>query len=134
MRNITLRQLRVFVEVARRLSFVRAAEALHLTPPAVTMQIKELEGAVGCRCSTARAAGLADHRRRVPAGLRQAHAGDDEGRRGRDGALSSRVETGLLNIGLVSTAKYFVPRLLARFSEEHPGIDVRLQVGATANS
>ena len=47
MKNVTFRQLRVFTEVARRLSFVRAAESLHLTPPAVTMQVKELEGAVG---------------------------------------------------------------------------------------
>ena len=47
MKNATFRQLRVFNEVAKHLSFVRAAESLHLTPPAVTMQIKELEGHVG---------------------------------------------------------------------------------------
>ena len=47
MKNATFRQLRVFNEVARQLSFVRAAENLHLTPPAVTMQIKELESQVG---------------------------------------------------------------------------------------
>ena len=47
MKNATFRQLRVFSEVARHLSFARAAEALHLTPPAVTMQVKELEGQVG---------------------------------------------------------------------------------------
>ena len=47
MKNATFRQLRVFNEVARHLSFIRAAEALHLTPPAVTMQIKELEGHLG---------------------------------------------------------------------------------------
>ena len=41
--NITFRQLRVFAEVARHLSFARAAQALHLTPPAVTMQVKEIE-------------------------------------------------------------------------------------------
>jgi DNA-binding transcriptional LysR family regulator len=39
-----------------------------------------------------------------------------------------RLETGLFTIGLVSTAKYFVPRLLARFREEHPGVELRLQV------
>ena len=43
MKNATLRQLRVFATVAKHLSFVRAAEELHLTPPAVSMQIKELE-------------------------------------------------------------------------------------------
>ena len=45
--NITFRQLRVFAEVARRGSVLRAAEALHLTPPAVSMSIKEIETQVG---------------------------------------------------------------------------------------
>ena len=47
MKNVTFRQLRVFSEVARHLSFSKAAHVLHLTPPAVTMQVKELEGNVG---------------------------------------------------------------------------------------
>ena len=47
MKNATIRQLRVFTEVAKHLSFARAAEVLHLTPPAVTMQVKELEHHVG---------------------------------------------------------------------------------------
>jgi len=47
MKNATFRQWRVFSEVARLLSFVRAAQSLHLTPPAVTQQVKELEGHVG---------------------------------------------------------------------------------------
>ena len=42
-----LRQLRVFNEVAKHLRFSKAAQVLHLTPPAVTMQIKEQEGHVG---------------------------------------------------------------------------------------
>jgi len=45
--NITLRQLEVFERVARRLSFTRAAEELFLTQPAVSMQIKQFEEAVG---------------------------------------------------------------------------------------
>ena len=56
MKNATFRQLRVFSEVARHLSFARAAQVLHLTPPAVTMQVKELEGLVGMPCSSATAA------------------------------------------------------------------------------
>ena len=43
-------------------------------------------------------------------------------------ARFKRVERGLLTIGMVSTAKYFVPHLLARFHQDHPGIDVRLRV------
>ena len=45
MKNVSLRQLRVFASVAKHLSFARAAEELNLSPPAVSMQIKELEAA-----------------------------------------------------------------------------------------
>ena len=44
--NVTFRQLRVFVEVARQGSVLRASEVLHLTPPAVSLQIKEIESQV----------------------------------------------------------------------------------------
>jgi DNA-binding transcriptional LysR family regulator len=47
MKNVTLRQLRAFVAVASHANFARAAGELHLTPPAVSMQIKELEHEVG---------------------------------------------------------------------------------------
>ena len=47
MRNATLRQLRVFAAAARHGSFGKAAEEMHLTPPAVSMQIRELEEQVG---------------------------------------------------------------------------------------
>ncbi len=126
--NVTFRQLRVFIEVAQNGSMARAAEALHLTPPAVSMQIKELEGQVGLplfdrsgRNVSLSTAGeyFVVHARRLLAALKEA-----------DHAMArlKKLEHGLLTIGLVSTAKYFVPHLLARFREEHPGIDVRLRV------
>jgi len=126
--NITFRQLRVFVEVAQHGSMARAAETLHLTPPAVSMQIKEIEGQVGLplfdrqgRSVVLSTAGeyFLVHARRMLAALKEA---DDSM------ARFKRVERGLLTIGMVSTAKYFVPHLLARFHEDHPGIDVRLRV------
>jgi DNA-binding transcriptional LysR family regulator len=128
MKNLTFRQLRVFTEVARQLSFARAAEALHLTPPAVTMQVKELEANVGLalfaregRKVTLTHAGeyFLVYARRLLATLKDAD--DAMGR-------FKRVEGGTLSVGLVSTAKYFVPQLLARFREEHPGVEVRLSV------
>src|SRR5664279_3752051 len=128
MKNVTFRQLRVFAEVARRLSFVRAAEALHLTPPAVTMQVKELEAGVGLPLfdRRGRAVSLTTtgeyflvYARRLLATLKDAEDAM---------ARLRRIEGGVLNVGLVSTAKYFVPRLLARFCEEHPGVEVRLHV------
>ena len=45
--NLTLRQLHVFESVATHLSFTRAAQTLFLTQPAVSMQIKQLEGQLG---------------------------------------------------------------------------------------
>lgn len=129
MRNATFRQLRVFAEVARHLSFARAAEALHLTPPAVTMQIKELEGHVGLplferqgRRVALTTAGeyMLVYARKVLATLKDAED---------TAARLQRLETGTLTIGLLSTAQYFVPGLLAEFTREHAGLDVRLAIG-----
>jgi LysR family transcriptional regulator, low CO2-responsive transcriptional regulator len=128
MKNATLRQLRIFASVARHLSFVRAAEELRLSAPAVSMQIKELEIEVGLPLfdRTSRQVSLTmvgeymlAHTRRVLSAMRDA---EDLVARFRG------LQTGPLDVGMVSTAKYFLPRLLAQFREEHPGIDIRLQV------
>ena len=126
--NITFRQIRVFTEVAEQGSMARAAESLHLTPPAISMQIKEIEAQVGLplfnrngRSVTLSTAGeyFLVHAKRLLAALKEA-----------DNAMArlKRVERGLLTIGMVGTAKYFVPQLLARFQLDHPGVEVRLRV------
>ena len=126
--NVTFRQLRVFVEVAAQGSVSRAAEALHLTPPAVSMQIKEVESQVGLPLFDREGRGLSlstageyflVHAKRLLAALQEA-----------DNAMArlKKLEHGLLTIGMVSTAKYFVPHLLARFREEHHGVEVRLRI------
>ncbi len=129
MKNTTFRQLRVFTEVARHLSFARAAEVLHLTPPAVTMQVKELEGHVGLPLfeRTGRQVALTTageymlvYARKVLATLKDAEDA---------AARLKQVEAGQLTIGMVSTAKYFLPRLLAEFQREHEGVELRLAVG-----
>jgi DNA-binding transcriptional LysR family regulator len=128
MRSVTFRQLRVFTEVAKHLSFSRAAEALHLTPPAVTMQVKELESHVGLPLFerqgrqvhlTMGGEYFLVYAKRLLSTLKDA-----------DNVMArfKRVETGVLTIGLLSTAGYFLPALLARFQNEHPGVDVRLDV------
>jgi len=128
MKNVTLRQFRVLASVARHLSFVRAAKELHLTPPAVTMQIKELESELGVALfdRSTRSVSLTmvgeyvvAHAHRVLAALR-----DTENLVARFRGL----KTGPLDVAMVSTAKYFLPRLLAKFRDEHPGIEIRLQV------
>jgi DNA-binding transcriptional LysR family regulator len=129
MKNATFRQLRVFNEVAKQLSFARAAEVLHLTPPAVTMQVKELEGHVGLPLfeRTGRQVALTTageymlvYARKMLATLKDAEDA---------AARLQRLEVGTLTIGMVSTAKYFLPRLLAEFQREHEGIETRLAVG-----
>lgn len=129
MKNATFRQLRVFTEVAKHLSFSKAAKALHLTPPAVTMQIKELEGHVGLplfdRSSrtislTTTGEYILMYVRKILATLKDAEDAT---------ARLRKLETGSLTIGMVSTATYFLPRLLAAFRKDHAGIEVKLVVG-----
>jgi DNA-binding transcriptional LysR family regulator len=133
MRSVTFRQLRVFTEVARHLSFSRAAESLHLTPPAVTMQIKELEKHVelplferqGREVQLTMAGEyFLVYAKRLLSTLKEV-----------DNVMArfKRVETGVLTIGLLSTAGYFLPTLLARFQTEHPGVEVRLDVTRDLN-
>jgi LysR family transcriptional regulator, low CO2-responsive transcriptional regulator len=129
MKNATFRQLRVFNEVARQLSFAKAARALHLTPPAVTMQVKELEAQVGLPLfdRAGRSVSLTTtgeymlvYARRLLATLKDAE----------DAAARLRqADAGTLAIGMVSTAKYFLPRLLAQFRQEHPHVEIRLAEG-----
>ena len=129
MKNATFRQLRVFSEVARHLSFSKAAQALHLTPPAVTMQVKELEADVGLPLfdRSGRAVSLTTpgeymlvYARRMLSTLKDAEDA---------AARLKHVEAGTLTIGMVSTAKYFLPRLLAEFRREHEGVEIRLAEG-----
>jgi DNA-binding transcriptional LysR family regulator len=129
MKNITLRQLRVLSAVARHTSITKAADELHLTPPAVSMQLKDLERRVGMplfdrdgRQLTLTTVGeyLLSYTRRALAVLKDAE----------DAVARLRgLQGGMLTVGLVSTAKYFLPGLLTRFRQDHPGIEVRLRVG-----
>lgn len=129
MKNATFRQLRVFSEVARHLSFARAAEQLHLTPPAVTMQIKELEGHVGMPLFeragkkvslTTSGEYMLVYTRKILATLKDAQDA---------AARLQRVEAGVLTIGMVGTAKYFMMKLIAEFRRMHEGVDVQLALG-----
>ncbi len=127
--NVTFRQLRVFAEVARQGSVQRAAESLHLTPPAVSMQLKEVERQVGLtlfdrsgRQMALSTAGeyFLSYARRLLGTLKEAEDAM---------ARFTRVESGRLTIGMVSSAKYYLPRLLAAFHADYPAIEVRLRLG-----
>jgi LysR family transcriptional regulator, low CO2-responsive transcriptional regulator len=128
MRHATLRQLRVFESAARHLSFARAAEELHLTPPAVSIQIGALEREAGAPLFER----LGRRLYLAPAGqtlLRSTRAILAQLREAEDALAAARgVEGGVLNCGVISAGDYFFPSLLARFCARHRGVRVELSV------
>src|SRR4029078_6776241 len=126
MKNATLRQLKVFQTVARHLSFSRAAEELHLTQPAVSAQIRELEGHAGLPLFervgrkiylTAAGAELVEHSRSIIQQFREAEEAMDR---------LKGVAGGKLNVAVISAGDYFFPRLLAELARRHPGVTTPL--------
>src|SRR5262249_19074967 len=129
MKNATLRQLRVFESAARHLSLTRAAEELHLTPPAVSIQIRQLEGHAH-----------AELFERMGRGLKLTQAGLEVLSRAREilGHISAAehaiaglatLEQGLLDVAVINAGDYFFPWITAAFRARHPRIRVRLAVG-----
>lgn len=126
--HLTLRQLQVFSTVAKHLSHSRAAEALYLTQPAVSMQIKQLEQNVGLPLFEQ--VGKQIHL--TEAGQEMLHYSVNISQQLEEmEAVFSEIkglERGRLNISVVSTANYFMPQLLAKFILMHPKIHVSLHV------
>ncbi|RMG89789.1 MAG: LysR family transcriptional regulator [Candidatus Dadabacteria bacterium] len=130
---LNFNQLRAFFEAARAGSFTRAAEALCVTQPAVTGQVRALEASLGLKLFRRRG------RRMVltEAGallFREAE---------KVFALEREIEhlvaeirdlrRGLLKVGTTKTyARYLMPDILARFHAVHPGIRIVLDEGASA--
>jgi DNA-binding transcriptional LysR family regulator len=126
--NITIRQLKVFQKVAILQSFTRASKALYLTQPAVSMQIKQLEEAVGLK--------LFDKQGRQ---ISLTDAGD-EIRLLSDSVLQQIDETqhqleqiasgdrGKLRLAVATTVASVATRLMARFNEQHPAMSLHFTV------
>ena len=126
--HVTLRQLQVFETVAKQLSYSRAAEALYLSQPAVSMQIKQLEESIGLPLfeQMGKKIFLTDAGKELlqcSCAITQQLADMDVLFREMKG-----LEHGRLNISVVSTANYFTPQLLAKFCQRHPNINVTLNV------
>ena len=137
--HFNLRHLHLFETVAACGSFSRAAEVLGMSQPAVSMQIRQLEGDLGTTLfegpqrQRLSAAGqeLLQHARIL---LAQARAADEalDALRGLPddpgGAGAARGFRGLLHLGVVSTAHYFAPRLMHAFHQRHPDVRLKLTV------
>jgi len=126
--HITLRHLQVFESAARLAGFTRAAEELHLSQPAVSMQIRQLEEQAGMALFdqigkkihlTDAGRTLYRHAQDILAQVQEAQLELEEMR---------GVRRGQLNITVASTANYFAPRLLATFCQRYPGVKVSLDV------
>lgn len=126
--NITFRQLRLFLALAESGSVSAAARRMHVTQPTASMQLREISESVGLPLYEvlARKVYLTDAGRQL---AKTAQAIVDEWERfGQTVNAMQGLTRGRLCVAVVSTAKYFVPRLLGGFCERHPGIDISLEV------
>jgi DNA-binding transcriptional LysR family regulator len=126
--NITFRQLRLFLALADTGSVSAAARVMHVTQPTASMQLREIGESVGLPLYEviARKVFLTD------AGWQLARTArnivDEWESFGQTVNAMQGLTRGRLRVAVVSTAKYFVPRLLGSFCESHPGIDISLEV------
>lgn len=126
--HLSLRQISIFEAVAQHESYTRAAEKLHMTQPAVSMQIKQMEEDSGLSlferqgkkmCITPIGEKVFQHARRVL----QAHNDMLEAMEELKDAKDKH-----LVVSVVTTANYFATQLLAEFSRKHDGINITLDV------
>ncbi|HKK36177.1 MAG TPA: LysR substrate-binding domain-containing protein [Paracoccaceae bacterium] len=128
MNNLTLKQLRYFEALARHGHFGRAAEACSISQPALSLQIKELEGALGAAlfergARQVRLTGLGEaFAARVREILRSVDELADLAR-AEGGSLAGR-----LRIGVIPTvAPYLLPTLIADLTRRHAGLDIHVR-------
>lgn len=126
--NITLRQLKVFESAARHLSYTRASEELHLSQPAVSMQIKQLERAIGLSLFeqigkkmhlTSAGREIFAYSQSIGHMLNEAEVVVEE---------LKGMQSGRLAISVATTASHFATRLLAAFSQRYTGVTISLDI------
>jgi DNA-binding transcriptional LysR family regulator len=128
MKHITLRQIKIFESVARNLSFSRAAEDLHLTQPAVSMQIKQMEGLAGLplfqhsgkRIALTEGGSLVlRHCQVILADLNAAEQSLAD-------LMTGAVQR--LRVGLITSGSRFFPHMINAFLQQHAGLQLDMQV------
>jgi LysR family transcriptional regulator for metE and metH len=129
MKNLTFKQLRALRMVARTGQVTTAAEALDVTPPAITLQLRLLEeqaglpllerGKQGFRLTEA-GQKLNDMAQKIEELVRECEESL---------AYLRGIDSGRIAIGVISTAKYFVPQAVAAFLRAHPQVQLTFSVG-----
>jgi LysR family transcriptional regulator, low CO2-responsive transcriptional regulator len=128
LKPVTLHQLRVFEAAARHSSFTRAAEELYLTQPTVSIQVKQLTKAIGLPLFEQ----VGKRLYLTGAGKELYSSCHDIFERLSQLEMTiadlKGMKQGQLRLAVITTAKYFVPRLLGPFCQQYSGINISLQV------
>jgi len=126
--NISSRQLRIFVSAAKHKNFTRAAEEIHISPPAISMQMKEIESLVdvelfikdGRKLSlTSAGEYFLNYARHILQTLNETER------------VLSQLKGGdieVIKVGIISTAQYFLPQVLKQFRKKYPQYKFILEV------
>jgi DNA-binding transcriptional LysR family regulator len=126
--NYTLNQLQIFLTVVKTRSVTKAAEELHLTQPAVSIQLKNFQDQFDIPLTevVGRKLYVTDFGKEIAETveniLNQVYAIDFR-TRAHKGELSGR-----LKISVVSTGKYVMPYFLSGFIQQHPGVELLMDV------
>ncbi len=126
--NITFRQLRLFLALADTGSVSAAAKAMHVTQPTASMQLKEVTQSVGLPLYelVGKKIYLTEVGQELASTARAVAQAWDSFEQNVDGLKG--LSRGKLRVAVVSTAKYFMPRLIGSFCKRHPAIDLSLEI------
>jgi len=126
--NTTLRQLSIFLEVAQQKSFSQAAHNLHLTQPAVSMQVKQLEEVVGLQLFSKQGKKI----QLTAAGNEILQLSQEVGRQINQAEMRleqiSKGNLGRLKLVVASTVSSVAIKLLATFKKQYPDIHISFDV------
>ena len=126
--NITFKQLRIFLAVFDAGSVSAAAKSTHVTQPTVSMQLKEISNAVGLPLYEviSKKIYFTDAGKELASTAREMLNDWSNFEQSIDAAKG--LTRGKLKIAVVSTAKYFMPRLIGQFCKKYPDIDISLEI------
>ena len=126
--NITFRQLRLFLALAETGSVSGAAKLMHVTQPTASMQLKDITESVGLPLYevVSKKIYLTDMGKELATTARAIAQSWDSFEQNADAVKG--LSRGKLKVAVVSTAKYFMPRLVGSFCQKYPEIDVSLEI------
>jgi LysR family transcriptional regulator for metE and metH len=129
LRQITLKQMRGFTAAVNSGSASAAARELHLTPPAISLQLRDLEQAIGLPLLERNESGLITTLAGQELFELSSSIQHSLTRFGEIIDDLKGVDHGIVAVGVVSTARYFAPTVLAEFMKIYPEVKIQLLVG-----